>query len=224
MPRRRKAAISSPEFSDAEETSLARPQSLLEDENTANTSTKPPRKSVKRRPSAPFADASNGDYIVPLNDASPSNSRGALQKRGSGFTELDDHAEKRKRRRSTRVSFAGQPEGESMGDASRDGDTRSLPNDTSTRDTERSSSTRRTARLSTGNSLRINSVAPAPAPAISMDVMNSNFEEWMKMATDNVCWYLISSLRQTLISVPRKSMLQIHGTLPSSITSMTCHC
>jgi condensin complex subunit 2 len=227
MPRRRKAAISSPEFSDADQTSLARLQSPLEDENAANTSTKPPRNSVKRRPSAPFADASNGDYTVPLNDASPSNSRGALQKRGSGFTELDDHAEKRKRRRSTRVSFAGQPEGESMGDASRDGDTRSLPNDISGRDTERSSGTRpslRTARLSTGNSLRINSVAPAPAPAISMDVMNSNFEEWMKMATDNVCWYLISSLRQTLISFPRKSTLQTHGILPSSITSMTCHC
>jgi len=200
MPRRRKAAISSPELSDAEDISLARPQSPSEDENIASASTKPPRKSVKRRPSAPFADASNGDYTVPLNDASPSNSRGALQKRGSGFTELDDQAEKRKRRRSTRVSFAGQPEDESMGDSLR------------------------TARLSTGNSLRINSVAPAPAPAISMDVMNSNFEEWMKMATDNVCWYFISSLRQLLITFARKSMLQTHGILPSSITSMTCHC
>lgn len=32
-------------------------------------------------------------------------------------------------------------------------------------------------------------IAPQPtgnAPALSMDVMTTNFEEWMKMATDNV--------------------------------------
>lgn len=195
MPRGRKAAISSPESSEAEETSLVQPQSSTEDENSVKTATRRPRKSaVRRRPSAPFADASNGDYTVPLNDASPSGSQLALQKRSSGFTEVDDRAEKRKRRRSTRVSFAGQPDNESTGDTSKDVDTRRLSGDPSGRDAGRSPGTRpslRTARLSTGNSLRINAVAPAPAPAISMDVMNSNFEEWMKMATDNVCWHVI---------------------------------
>lgn len=32
---------------------------------------------------------------------------------------------------------------------------------------------------------RLSAVAPA-APVISMEVMNTNFEEWMKLATDNV--------------------------------------
>jgi condensin complex subunit 2 len=32
---------------------------------------------------------------------------------------------------------------------------------------------------------RLSAVAPA-APVVSMEVMNTNFEEWMKLATDNV--------------------------------------
>lgn len=33
------------------------------------------------------------------------------------------------------------------------------------------------------------SVEEAPAIDVPLDVMNQNFEEWMKMATDNVCLY-----------------------------------
>ena len=206
MPRSRKAILSNPESSDAEEPSLNQPQTSSGDENAVKTAAKRPRKSTtKRRPSAPFADASNGDYTVPLNDASPSNSRSVLQKRNSSFTEVDDLAEKRKRRRSTRVSFAGQPDDEPNGDASRNGDTRSIPTDASGHDAGRLSATRfslRTARLSTGNSLRINAVGPTPPPAISMDVMNSNFEEWMKMATDNVCGHLYIILERNIDDHP----------------------
>lgn len=32
----------------------------------------------------------------------------------------------------------------------------------------------------------LNAVDHTPLPAVSLDVMTSNFEEWMKMATDNV--------------------------------------
>ncbi|KAF8317160.1 barren [Clavulina sp. PMI_390] len=141
----------------------------------------------KRRPSAPFGDASNTDYTAPLKDDS-SPSRPNIQKRGSGFVEVDDRAEKRKRRRSGRVSFAG-PAGDgneaglstemSGGDASAAGPSNDLNRSTTSRPSMR------TARMSTGAGLRINAVTPAPPPSISMDVMNTNFEEWMKMATDN---------------------------------------
>jgi condensin complex subunit 2 len=33
----------------------------------------------------------------------------------------------------------------------------------------------------------LNTVAPPVLNNVSLDVMSSNFEEWMKMATDNVC-------------------------------------
>lgn len=33
---------------------------------------------------------------------------------------------------------------------------------------------------------QLNSVAPPPVINVPLDVMSSNFEEWMKMATDNV--------------------------------------
>jgi condensin complex subunit 2 len=35
---------------------------------------------------------------------------------------------------------------------------------------------------------RLSAIAPA-APPVSMEVMNTNFEEWMKLATDNVSIY-----------------------------------
>jgi condensin complex subunit 2 len=35
---------------------------------------------------------------------------------------------------------------------------------------------------------RLSAVAPG-APVVSMEVMNTNFEEWMKLATDNVSVY-----------------------------------
>lgn len=191
MPRTRKApAPPSSESSDEEELDTPqapRPETDTEDVPEPKKKGSGSKAKPRRRPSAPFTDASNDGFTVPLKDAeSTTLSRPSLQKTTSGFTEVDDRAEKRKRRRSTRVSFAGQPDNETA-DAST-GAAAAAPGD-SAQDLNRSITSRpsmRTARLSNGNSLRINAVAPAPAPAISMDVMNTNFEEWMKMATDNV--------------------------------------
>lgn len=201
MPRKRAVSTSSdeaeppnvPNTNDVDETeSDSRPRA------TTKSASRPKH---KRRPSAPFADASNsGNYSVPTKeDESLSNStRGnprtaSLNTSTNGFTEVDDRAEKRKRRKSTRVSFVAASSDGEDGDAgvgeaqAEDGP--------SNRDLNRSSGSRpsmRTGRQSLGASLRINAVAPAPPPAISMDVMNSNFEEWMKMATDNVsCQFYI---------------------------------
>lgn len=197
MPRR-KAIPPSSESSDAEDIALNQRNDDSEDESPQKPDKASGRSKPKRRPSAPFADASNGDFTVPLKDDSGAQSRPSLQKHASGFTEVDDRAEKRKRRRSTRVSFVGQPDenpdgntsnGAAGGDPVTGGSAQELSRSTTSRPSMR------TARLSSGNSLRINAVAPAPAPTISMDVMNTNFEEWMKMATDNVSAYISLSAK-----------------------------
>lgn len=57
-------------------------------------------------------------------------------------------------------------------------------------------------------------VAEAPVINVPLDVMSSNFEEWMKMATDNVYMpYLLSSLPFTENDMTRKSTQQIRGIL-----------
>ena len=66
----------------------------------------------------------------------------------------DDAAEKRRRRKSTKVHPEGSLEQEAAGSK-------------------------------TGRQEQLNSVA-APEINVSLDIMSSNFEEWMKMATDNV--------------------------------------
>lgn len=86
---------------------------------------------------------------------------------------------------------------------------------------------------------------PGPAgenrPMISTEVMNNNYDEWMKMATDNVR-YFSWNLKPGLVNrspalrrvnfwachaesslVVRKSMSTIRGLLPSLTTFMTCH-
>jgi hypothetical protein len=68
---------------------------------------------------------------------------------------------------------------------------------------------------------RLESVAHVEPINVPRDVMSSNFEEWMKMATDNVsnsCVYVCS----WAYSSCRKSMLPTHGTLLSSTTSTIC--
>jgi condensin complex subunit 2 len=82
----------------------------------------------------------------------------------------DDEAEKRRRRKSAKITVldnavAGpSSEGASGANGEADG--------------TRSGQSRRQQPL--------NAVAAAPAPKPSLDIMSSNFEEWMKMATDNV--------------------------------------
>ncbi|EKM50432.1 uncharacterized protein PHACADRAFT_200374 [Phanerochaete carnosa HHB-10118-sp] len=80
----------------------------------------------------------------------------------------DDAAEKRRRRKSARPVIPLD-------------DNEAGP---STEDTRAAAHARQTQQLL--------SVAEAPAIDVPLDVMNSNFEEWMKMATDNVRPYLSS--------------------------------
>lgn len=230
MPRSRKAPQPSPSSSEVEEPVRAEADSETEIDEPAPTTTKngsgSRSKAAKRRASASFASNGDGDYTVPLNDDSnaSASARPSIRKSNSGFIEVDDRAEKLKRRKSARVSFAGQPEDD---DTVENGPIagNDSQGDVSGRELNRSTGSRpsmRTARLSHGGSLRINAVAPAPAPAISMDVMNSNFEEWMKMATDNVRWRNMFFGSLSSHFPHRKSMPLTRGTLLSLTTSTTC--
>ena len=81
----------------------------------------------------------------------------------------DDAAEKRKRRQSARIApLEQEPE------AGPSNDPRTEERDTA-----------RAAALAKQKSQLI-TVDQAPVPTVSLDVMNANYEEWMKMATDNV--------------------------------------
>ena len=76
----------------------------------------------------------------------------------------------------------------------------------------------------TGRQEQLNSVA-APEINVSLDVMSSNFEEWMKMATDNVrskAYFLFLFLISHCSH--RKSMQQTRGISHLSIIFMTCLC
>lgn len=82
----------------------------------------------------------------------------------------DDAAEKRRRRKSNKPAVIESAEpGPSSGDRM---------------DTGEGS---RTALAKQKQQQQLNSVHPPPVINVPLDVMNSNFEEWMKMATDNVC-------------------------------------
>lgn len=97
----------------------------------------------------------------------------------------DDAAEKRRRRKSTKLAViesaeAGPSSGERM-------------------DTGESS---RAALAKQKQQQQLNSAVPPPVINVPLDVMNSNFEEWMKMATDNVGYILPTGLTCSLS--PRK--------------------
>lgn len=77
----------------------------------------------------------------------------------------DDAAEKRRRRKSTRIPPPDDEAGPS-GETNQD-------------------DTRATAHAK--HKQQLLSIAQQPVATVPLDVMNSNFEEWMKMATDNVC-------------------------------------
>lgn len=82
----------------------------------------------------------------------------------------DDAAEKRRRRKGTKLTVIENAEaGPSSGDRM---------------DTGESS---RAAPAKQKQQQQLNSALPPPVINVPLDVMNSNFEEWMKMATDNVC-------------------------------------
>ena len=97
----------------------------------------------------------------------------------------DDAAEKRRRRKSTKLAVIESAEpGPSSGDRM---------------DTGEGS---RAALAKQQQQQQLNSALPPPVINVPLDVMNSNFEEWMKMATDNVCD--MSSTRLARSLSPRK--------------------
>ncbi|KAF9221380.1 barren [Gyrodon lividus] len=80
----------------------------------------------------------------------------------------DDTAEKRRRRKSTKLAVIESAEaGPSLGDRM---------------DTGESS---RSAQAKQKQQQQLNSAVPPPVINVPLDIMSSNFEEWMKMATDN---------------------------------------
>lgn len=84
----------------------------------------------------------------------------------------DDAAEKRRRRKGTKLAVIESAEAEagpSSGDKMGTGESS------------------RTAPAKQKQQQQLSSALPPPVINVPLDVMNSNFEEWMKMATDNVC-------------------------------------
>ena len=88
----------------------------------------------------------------------------------------DDMAEKRRRRKSAKVAMAAQISEPSEAGPSSEGATAEQGG--------ADAPTGAAAHLRTKQQLM--SVAQAPIINVPLDVMSSNFEEWMKMATDNV--------------------------------------
>jgi condensin complex subunit 2 len=60
---------------------------------------------------------------------------------------------------------------------------------------------------------RLDSVAEVPAIRVPLDVMSSNFEEWMKMATDNVSVLCTGAHTVRTLIAHRKSTQPTRGTL-----------
>jgi len=91
----------------------------------------------------------------------------------------DEAAEKRslKRRKSSRMTMAFDPSNASQEDQEAEGDA-SIPAD--------GPKTPRKTALARANQLKSVAV-PGPMVPVPLEIMTSNFEEWMKMATDNVC-------------------------------------
>jgi condensin complex subunit 2 len=126
---------------------------------------------------------------------SQSNSSGALAP-GSSPSRVplkavninDDEAEKRKRRKSAKLaqpSFSFEEDQSGAGPSS-------------SQDPSGAADTPRARQLKQKQQLM--SVAEAPVVQVPLDVMSSNFEEWMKMATDNVCTSIYCSTLNLLLS------------------------
>jgi condensin complex subunit 2 len=79
----------------------------------------------------------------------------------------DDAAEKRRRRKSTKITVIDNAMAGPSSEGNLDAD---------------ASETSRTAK----QKQQLRSIAPPPVINVSKELMSSNFEEWMKMATDNV--------------------------------------
>lgn len=115
---------------------------------------KPQRSHLKKRLSEAY---------IPDNDASFDDGR-QLQTRKS-VNINDDAAEKRRRRKSTKIHV--------------------IENALAGPSTENNDAAE-TSKTAAARQKQLTSVIDPPEINVPLDVMNSNFEEWMKMATDNV--------------------------------------
>lgn len=126
------------------------------DGGTEQDTPKPRRQNLRKRLS---------EVYDPDADASFGSDPGRVPLRSVNVN--DDAAEKRRRRKSTKLIMpANAPAVPPFEGAEGD------PADP--------------ARSTKQRQQQLNSVAPPPVVNVPLDVMSSNFEEWMKMATDNV--------------------------------------
>lgn len=126
----------------------------------------PPARQGQSPNTSPYADETDEEPETPrpqkthfrkrLSEAQIADNDPSLTLDNTRVRINDDAAEKRRRRKSTKVYPEGLLEQETAGESSK-----------------------------TGRQKQLNSLA-APEINVSLDVMSSNFEEWMKMATDNV--------------------------------------
>lgn len=116
------------------------------DTDKEDSTPKPARHGLKKRVSEVYSNDA---------DASFSSDRAPLR----SVNINDDAAEKRRRRKSVKVTAVLEPEEGEQQESGRSGQ---------------------------GKGRLLTSAAPPPEINVPLDVMSSNFEEWMKMATDNV--------------------------------------
>lgn len=126
------------------------------DRDTEDGTPKPQKQGVRKR----ISEAYNAE-----NDASFASDPGRPPLRSVNIN--DDAAEKRRRRKSTKITVIDNAMAGPSSEGNIDPD---VPESS------------RTAK----QKQQLRSVAPPPVINVPKDVMSSNFEEWMKMATDNV--------------------------------------
>lgn len=161
------------------------------DPDTEPETFKPQRNGTRKR----LSEAYNPD-----NDASFASDSGVRAQKSSVDIN-DDAAEKRRRRKSTKIAVH---ENAHAGPSSEGND-----------EVDKSRTIKQKQQLTT--------VAPLPPPEKeSIDILSSKFEEWMKLTTDNVSSHRALCNLTRLIFASRKSRLPILGNLPSSTTFTRC--
>ncbi len=103
---------------------------------------------------------------------------GMIKRRKSTIDLNDDKAEKRKRRKSAKQSVLFND---------REGLNRSKSGKDGSPEEEEPGALPKTPKVSAlARANMLSAVAQTPVPAVPVDILNSKYEEWMKMATDNV--------------------------------------
>jgi condensin complex subunit 2 len=185
-------------------------------ESPATTDVEPSREDESPKQRRPSRGKRRVSSIIPPPEAEASfaSSQGGdgHERRPLVAVDINDDREEKKRRRKSAAARTFQ----NFGDAQENSFAGpSGSKGTSEPDPEDEASTRpKITALARANQL--NAVAHAPMPAVSLDVMSSNFEEWMKMATDNVCSRCQAALERSLpnreLKFYRKSTRQTRGT------------